>query len=226
MTLNEIVKDIMLLARGEKLSQSEPLQEAQVVYWINTYRSLLFKQQFEKNYEIDKSYVQGLNCLQLTEIDPLECPSVVTTERRISRTEVIPKTIVTRRGNCFTFIGDIHGKPFQMTNEENIYFYSQRKYTAKDTYCFLKDQRIYVVHNPMLEYVTVRGVFEDPTSLSLYTNNCTSMANFTIDSEYPLSANVIPILKEMIMTKEIRLVTTLPSDNDNDANSKVSPNIK
>lgn len=226
MTLNEIVKDIMLLARGEQLSQSEPLQEAQVIYWINTYRALLFKQQFEKNYEIDRSYVQSLNCLTLTEIDPLECPSIVTTERRVSRTVEIPKPIVTRRGNCFTFVGNVHGKPFQLTNEENIYYLSSRKYTKKDTYCYYKDSRIYVVHSPMLEYITLRGVFEDPTDLVAYTNNCTNMASFTIDSEYPLSANIIPILKDMIITRELRLVTTMPSDTSNDSVPKVSQNIK
>ena len=226
MTLNEIVKDIMLLGRGEKLSQSEQLQEAQVIYWINTYRALLFKQQFDKNYEIDRSYVQSLNCLQLEEVDPVECPNLIQTERRISRTVVLPKTIVTRRGNCFTFVGDIHGKPFQLTNEENIYYYTKRKQSGRDTYAFYKDGRIYIVHNPILERITVRGVFESPGSLADYPNNCTGMDQFNIDSEYPISANIIPILKDMIITKELKIAITTPSDNDNDGNNKVSPNQK
>jgi len=226
MTLNEIVKDILLIARGGKVSQSEVITDSQVAFWVNTYRAMLFKQSYDKNAEIDRSYIQSLNCLELEDIDTAECPSLVTTNRVIMRTAVeVPKPIVTRKGLCFTFIGDVHGKPFQFTSEENIYYYVNRKYSGKDIYCFYRDRKLYIVGTAKLKYLTVRGVFEDPTELANYVNNCSQMNDYTIDDPYPIGANIIPVMKDLILVKEMKMEVQSPSDNDNNANNKVSANV-
>lgn len=228
MRLDEIVTDVMLLARGMKLTQSETIQRPQVIYWINAYRAILFKQSMDKNNEIDRAYIQSLNCMSLSQIDKSECTAIVNTNRILLRTAEIPKPIITRKGNCFTFIGDIHGKPYQLTTEDNIYFNLKRKYSGRDIYAYYKDTRIYIVspQNPNLKYITIRGVFEDPTLLANYTDNCTKMATFTLESDYPISMNVIPIIKDMIISREIKVGIGMYSDNDNDANAKYSPNTK
>ena len=225
MTLNQIVKDILLIARGGHVSQSENISDRQVAFWVNSYRAILFKQSYDKYSEIDRGYIQALNCMELEEVDTSECPTLVTTNRTIMRTKLdIPKPIATRRGLCFTFIGDIHGKPFQLSTEENIPYYLSRKYSGKDVYVFLRDRRIYVVGNKKLERLSVRGVFEDPTELATYVDNCNNMASYTVDSPYPIGANIIPVLKEMILSKEMRIETSALSDNDNDSNNKQSQN--
>ena len=225
MTLNEIVKDILLIARGGRVSQSETITDRQVAFWVHTYRAILFKQSFDKYSEVDRGYIQALNCMELEEVDTAECPTLVTTNRTILRTvQEIPKVVATRKGLCFTFIGDIHGKPFQLSTEENIPYYLTRKYSGKDIYVFIRDRRIYVVGNKRLEKISIRGVFENPTELASYINNCNMMVGYTHDDPYPIGANVIPILKEMILTKEIKMETGMPSDNDNDASNKQSPN--
>lgn len=226
MTLNEIVSDIILIARGARVSQSEVISKRQVEYWVNSYRALLFKQSYEKHYEIDRAYVQPLNCLELTPVELSECPAILTTNKIISCTTELPKPLVTRKGNMFTFVGDIHGKPFQLTNEENIYYYSKRKYTGKDIYAFYRDNKIYVVHGKAMNKLTIKAVWEDPTKLMGYVNNCTNMDSYTIDDEYPISMNVIPILKEMILQKELKLTLSDFSDYENDGSPKVQPNTK
>lgn len=226
MTLNEMITDMLLTIRGSKVVQSEPITRDFLLFHINTYRARLISEQVAKHEPLDKIHIQPLSCISLSEVDKSDCPNIHNTCKFFLRTEKLPKPIASTNGNLYTFIGDIHGFPWQLINEEDYFLMKQRKYTKRDTFVFFKDYRLYVMSNQALDRMTVRGVFEDPTDLVNYVNNCTQMANFTWDSDYPLSARIYPVLKEMILRKELGIIVQAMSDNKNDSNHAVSPNIE
>jgi hypothetical protein len=67
-----------------------------------------------------------------------------------------------------------------------------------------------------LKYINIRGVFEDPEVVTICdTNNvCSCISD---DDEYPLPNNMIPEVMDMILQKELRVITTAPNDEINNA---------
>ena len=68
-TLNTIIDDIMLILRQNNISESEQLSRIQIESWIHQYRSMLIKQDIDKNRDVNPMYVQVIPCVHLDKID-------------------------------------------------------------------------------------------------------------------------------------------------------------
>ena len=92
------------------------------------------------------------------------------------------------------------------------------KYTgAKGVQVFILNGYIYVVTKDpkvqMLDYINVRGLFADPTSLSAF--KCDDAPCFSYDDEYPISTWMIPYIKEQVL-KQFGMAMSIPKDATND----------
>lgn len=75
---------------------------------------------------------------------------------------------------------------------------------------------MYVVNSDALEFITVRGIFEIPSEVGRFVNPITDQPYFNLDSKYPIPANLIPALKDIILQKELRIEASAPTDVRND----------
>ena len=73
--------------------------------------------------------------------------------------------------------------------------------------------------------MTVRGIFEIPTEISHLNNANEVITDATEDTEYPIPINLIPTLKEMILSKELGIMAQAPSDLENESASILESNI-
>lgn len=80
MTLNQLIDNILLIARNNNIAESEHLSRAQIEKWIIGYRAMLIKQDIDKDRDINDMY--------LTTIEPIH----------LDREETVP--------GYFTYVGD------------------------------------------------------------------------------------------------------------------------
>lgn len=205
-TLDTIIDDILLELRNSNIAESEQLSRIQIEQWILQYRTVLIKQDIDKGRDINPDYIQDIENIEL-QIEDYTIDSIHGSSDKILVTKGrIPKTIDFHFRSGLTYIGDSAGNEIQLMSERRSSVQKFRRYTFYDYSAFVKGQRIYVNGPGDIRTINVRGIFENPASVSGF--------DVTKDT-YPVPMNMIPVIKELIFTKEIKL--QVPSDVTNDS---------
>lgn len=204
-SLNNIIDDIMLQARNSNIGESEKLSRHQVEMWIHNYRAYLIKQELDKKSitELDPAYVQTLSDIHLDEQSNKYGQTVYVGDKEL------PSLINFNNRPGIVCIKDKVGNIIQLGSETKMKFQSSRKYTCNDYIAYVKGNKIYVeAAESALEYIDVDLVMEDPTAMQ----EC-----FDPDGPYPVPDRMIPTIKDLIFSKELRIMPQMPSDETNNS---------
>lgn len=212
-TLRQIYFNIMNIIRGGRQSDDELISERQMTFMVNYYRGMLIRQDYEKKRNINPDIVQDLKCVPVVLVDKADCCEIVT-DCYILRTETpIPKTIEFYYNNALMYVGGVDKvHPFQISSIYESTWASGNRLTGSLEKAYLLNGYVYITSNTVLKHVNIRGIFEDPITAMEY-NACNN--HYTCEpyeEPYPVSASMIPIITQMIMEKELRLVLTPRSD--------------
>ena len=218
-TLNTIINDPLLIISGSNISRSEPISRRQIEDWIHQYRAVLLKRDMDKGKVPNPDFIQELPKLAL-EVD--------TVNSSLLRTVLeLPRTINFNFKSGFTYIGTIDGTEIQYIPEGRNKWQQYKKYTPNNPLVFLKNSKLFIRPGTTeIEYITVRGIFEVPSEAARFVNPLTLLPYFNADSKYPIPNDLIPSLKEMILSKELQIEVSSPSDTKNDTNHGVSVNAE
>ena len=203
MTLNQLVDNILLIARNNNIAESEHLSRIQIEKWIIGYRAMLIKQDIDKGRDINELY--------LTTIEPIHLDREETVPGYFTYVgdKELPKLIDFNYKPGVINVRDMFGNIIQIGSRTKAKLQKYRKATCKDYIAWVKNNRIYVDGDSnQLEYISVDVIAEDPTEL----NAC-----FDPDNEFPIPSAMIPTITQMILERELRFMITMPSDDTNDA---------
>lgn len=203
MTLNQLVDNILLIARNNNIAESEHLSRMQIEKWIIGYRAMLIKQDIDKGRDINELY--------LTTIEPIHLDREETVPGYFTYVgdKELPKLIDFNYRPGVINVRDMFGNVIQIGSRTKAKLQKYRKATCKDYIAWVKNNRIYVDGDSnQLEYISVDVIAEDPTEL----NAC-----FDPDNEFPIPSAMIPTITQMILERELRFMITMPSDDTNDA---------
>lgn len=206
-SLNAIIDDIMLIYRDSQISESENLSRIQVEQWIHQYRALLIKQDLDKGREINPDYVQTIGPMHISKV------SNCTGGYNYKSDEELPKFIDLHFGSGLVSVKDMDGNLIQIGTETKAKYQLSRKYTCGDYIAYLKNNHLYILGPEHLEYVKVDGILEDPTKAQ----DCFDMDG----TPYPIPANMIPVIKQMIFDNELDIMLKVPSDDANNSTNDV-----
>lgn len=218
-TYNEIVFNLKNIYRGGQTSDDETVSDRQLIFIFDYRRAKLIREDLNKGRTIDRQLVQDLGCVEVECVDAAQCCDIADTGTSVVRTKLpIPKLVEVYERNLLLFVGSVDKlESYQITDEAQVRWSKYNKYTAKTTKAFMRsnDNFLYLVNAPKgIEVINIQGVFEDPEAVSKF-NHCTGQPCFDKDSEYPISAHMIPIINELIMAKELRGLVTTPTDETN-----------
>lgn len=218
-TLRTITTDLLKIVRASNISANENISLRQLEDWVHQYRATLLKRDLDKGKKPNPDYIQEIGNMRLEKVDIAgdDILTGIETGVFVYRTVLtVPKTIDLNFTSGFTYIGTPTGNEIQFIPEGRSMWQQYKKYTPKIKLCFLKNGYIYVLNNEGMEFITVRGVFEVPSEVSRFVNPITDQPYFNMDSKYPMPINMIPILKDMILQKELKIEATAPTDVKND----------
>lgn len=203
MTLNQLIDNVLLIARNNNIAESEHLSRAQIEKWILYYRAMLIKQDIDKNRDINDLYVTTIEPIHLEKQEKV--PGYFT----YVGDEELPKLIDFNFRPGVVAVRDMFGNIIQIGNKTRAKLQKYRKATCKDYIAWVKGNKIYVEGDDnQLEYISVDVIAEDPTEIK----SC-----FDPDKEFPIPAAMIPTITQMILEKELRVMLAMPSDDINNA---------
>lgn len=225
-SLNTIITDLLEIIRQAKISRSEPISKRQLEAWVHQYRALLIKRDLDKGKMPNPDYIQEIPALELEVVDSADGSNIDTYTYVLKSKLALPNTLDLNNKSGFMYIGTIDGKELQFIPEGRSKWQQYKRYTAKDSLVFLRNNYLYLLSVTPLKYLTVRGVFEVPTEVGNFVNPNMPTREAGIDDPYPIPINMIPTLKELILKTELNIEMQAPSDKTNDSQHTVSSNVE
>jgi hypothetical protein len=206
-TLDSLIDDILEEARNNNVSESESITRIQLEQWIHQYRALLIKQDLDKGRYTNPSYIQSYD----TAINDFDAGI----DNRVYYSTPIPNTIDLHFKSGITGI-IFHDRELQLMPSSRVSHQLNKKYSSKEPIAFLKNNilTISVIDTAdLLSYdtVTISGIFEDPSQVD----------GFLSSNVYPIPANMIPTLKQLIFEKEFKVTLNFPTDDKNNSNNEL-----
>lgn len=227
MKTNLLISDLRNIATSGSNPIEFKIEDSQLLFWCNEIRAMLISQSISKRQDISDTWVQVISCLELELVDASECCEI-TTDCYILRTvRQIPDTIETWMDNTILKVTTPTGDIITKSNPYRAKYSSYSKYTSNKPTWFIKDGRIYITSELLLEKINVWGVFENPSELSTFVS-CGGDSCFSYDDDYPCSLKMANDITNIVLKTKIYPYLQLPADNTNDsANNGDSPlNLK
>lgn len=222
MTLNEIAYDIMGNIEGtSRISDDSELSLDQVYFKISTVRAMLIRQDQSKGRSLSDNVLQTLPCLDISKVNASECCGI-TAPCELFRTNIqLPRPIELYQKDLISRVAgvDITGPSWNHVSLAQVQWAGISKWTKGTVKWFVKDRYIYVLNNPGVKKISVTGVFEDPMDLAAIPS-CSGAACYLPDNEYPVSAHMIPQLKQIVL-EDLMKMRQIGEDKEGDNDSKV-----
>lgn len=203
MSLNNLVDNILQIARNNNVAESEHLSRHQIALWISYYRAYLIKQWIDKDRQLDDMFIQT--------IEPIHLDKIETSPGKIKYVgdQELPKLIAFNKRSGVVAVRDMYGNLIQLGSQTKAKLQKYRKATCADYIAWVKGNKIYVEGDSnVLEYISVDVIAENPEDLK----DC-----FDPDDEYPVPGAMIPTIIQLILERELRTMVTMPSDVENDS---------
>jgi hypothetical protein len=188
---------------------------------INEQRALLIRNEYNKNRSIDPNIQQTIGCLELELVDPTVCCFTVPGLCKVLRSVLpIPNTIEFYNSKGLTSVGpvDLTKPRYSYIDFARVPFIGHGRTTKNTIYVFLLDNYLYVISNNIsfisTKYITIRGIFEDPTVLEDFCN-CDGSCCWSPNDIYPMNSWMWVYAKDMIVQKLLRK-KSIRQDDSND----------
>ena len=191
---------------------------------INGQRALFMRNEYNRNRSIDPYVLQDISCLQLELVNPIDCCVDVPAGCKVLRTtKIIPNTIELYFTKGIATIGspDILKPRFVLIDYSRVPYIGHGRTTQKAVYAFLYNQYVYIVSKDptvsLLKYITIRGIFEDPTELTEYVSCVSGKPCYKSSDPYPINMWMWEYIKPQVL-QQLMQKGAMPLDNSNDAN--------
>lgn len=203
MSLNELIDNILLIARNSNITESEHLSRIQIEKWIIAYRAMLIKQDVDKGRDINPLYLTTIEPIHIDVIEKVPGKNIYVGDRDL------PKLIDFNYRPGVINVRDMYGNIIQVGSYTKQKYQKYRKATCKDYIAWVKGNKIYLEGDENeLEYISIDVIAEDPTELV----DC-----FDPNADFPIPGAMIPTITQMILERELRTLVQMPSDTTNDS---------
>ena len=222
-TLNELAYNIKNIARnGQGNSDDDLLTISQIKFWIQYYRAEGILQTTNYGKDIHPQMVQDLGYVPFVEVDASDSNSPTVTRGFKIKKVTVPKFVDFPKDRAVAFVGKIDKRePFILGNADTDYFKSSTQFGTMMSRVTMIGNNMYFQLNDNdseLEYINIRGVFEDPTEVDQYAvAGCKPTCFNDATSEYPLPLNLYVYVLTNILQKELQFTEQAVNDELNNA---------
>lgn len=217
-TLNQIISDIRNISSSGSNPVEFKIEEKQVEFWINEIRAMLISQSFSRRQDINDTWVQLISCLELEQVDASECCNVQTGCYVLRTVREVPDTVDTYLDNMILKVTKPDGTIIPKSNQFRATYSSYNKFTGNKASWYVKNNKIYITAEDLLETINVWGIFDNPSELSTFVS-CNGNTCFDYDSEYPCSLKMASDITNIVLKTKVFPFLQLPADNRNDGAS-------
>jgi len=221
MTLPEIVYDLKLIIHNGHIPDDSKFDDRQLIYWINTQRALWLTNEYNKKREIRNNELQTLTNVTMSIVDANEVTSTSSGIRLLKSDSKIPRTLNGQYRDMLVNIkAFVVNVPFNFIDVEEVPYCGEGIMNSNMLYFFKYNDYLYCKYGketltlPILERVTVTGVFENPLDIDEFNETYDNI--ITGIDEYPISAKFIDYIKAEILKLDVSTFMQMPVDVNND----------
>jgi len=214
-TKNHLIFDTLNIIRAGQQSNSEAISESQVGYWWDNVRALFIRRDLDKKRSINPDIIQTL-CVDLTIADASDCPCEVAGCTILKSALPIPSAIELSYRNLITSVGPINmtERRFNFMPYNRAIWYNPNKFSQSIPGAFVHNGHLFVIASDnkadFLEVITMDIVLERPEDAASFT--CQGTPCYTVNSVYPISTVMIEDAKAYIISNNLKIAATAPSD--------------
>ena len=216
MTLHEIAYNLLNLVRGGRSNHDEHISLDQLKFNIKHYRAMFIRRDYARNGFVSRHIEQDLGCIKLEIVDASKCCNLPVECIVYKTQQPIPKTVRFNFQEAITHVGDVTGfGTIPMINSNTIKFLSYDKYTKKKMKAYMIEDFLYIYNAEGLEYINIRGVFEDPEDVSKF-GDCAGVGCYDDTAEFPIPLDMLSQINSGILAGELKMLAGTTSDTEND----------
>lgn len=224
LTLNQMISQLEEAINID--SDDTVFSERLFVDMINQARAVFIRQDLNKNRTADPTIIQELPCveMEITEAHLCGCLDIPGDCKLLKSKHKIPDTIELSHNDGIVSVRPVQllQAPFSYVDYKRIPHISHSRFTGNVVYAFLLDDHMYLYspkqsHYGMIETVHIRGIFEDPTQVGNFVNDCGDPC-FTKDSNYPVSMWMFESAIKPHIMQQMMLKNQAVADKNNDSN--------
>jgi hypothetical protein len=216
MTLNEIAYNLLNLVRGGRSSHDEHISLDQLKFNIKHYRAMFIRRDYARNGFTSRHIEQDLGCIRLEKVDASKCCSLPVACSVYKTIQPIPKTVRFNFEEAITHVGDVTGLgTIPIVNSNTIKFLPYDTYTKGKYKAYMIEDFLYIYNAEGLEYINIRGVFEDPTDVAKF-GDCAGSGCYNELSDFPIPMDMISQINTGILAGELKMLTGTVTDTEND----------
>jgi|TARA_R110000744_G_scaffold371898_1_gene483190 hypothetical protein len=217
MTLTEIAYNLLNIVRGGRSNHDEHISLDQIKFNVKHYRAVFIRRDYAKNGFRSRHVEQDLGCIKVERVNASKCCGLSATDCVYRTVQPIPKTVRYNFEEAITYVGDVSGfGTIPMVESNTIKYLPYDKYTKGKYKAYMIDDYLYIYNADGLEYINIRGVFEDPEDVSKF-GDCNGGGCYKGDSTpFPMPLDMIQLINQGIMGGELKLLSGTVSDTEND----------
>lgn len=216
MKIDEIVGTLINtldLNEEVRLDKQRVQQEIELLLWRG--RSQFLKQHVDK-YQENESFFTTVEIP--LELNPSNCLILGTC--RYARTKIkIPRSLRSNDGLPFFSVSTPFGEGITYTQETDLMWVSQARYTGNKLRYFLQNEYVYVTSTLFLEAIKIKAIWEEPYKIQGI-SSCQGCG--TLSDEFPFPMDMVHLLEEYVRRNypnplknvEVSTQTSLPNVTD------------
>lgn len=199
--LRKHVEAVKYMINKGVASDDTRLADAFIAHLLYVNRAKLLKEKLDKTGNLSEINYTTL-CMELENSDFHNCECLEDEGCYIKRTTIrLPKDLVTKDGSTILVL-NLEGKRLDTItiDQNNLSKYGRRKQMGQKQILgwFLHNGYVYVLNNKKIEYVLIKGIFENIEDLNLLpVCSQTSGTCKMIDSDFPIDGDLISPLYKM-----------------------------
>jgi len=215
MTLDEIAYNILNLVRGGRSNNGDHISLEQIKFNIKYYRAMLIRRDFARNGNITRHLEQSLNCVKLVKVDASKCCTLPVNCDVYASVVKIPRTVRMNFKDSITHVADVTGlHTIPIVDPQTVQWLPYDKYTKTAKRAYMIEDTLYIYNANGLEFINVRGVFEDPEALKDY--DCDGSECYDPELQFPIPMDMVQTITQGISSGELQLLAGTVSDTVND----------
>lgn len=231
-TIKEHAQNIKnILRNGLGTSDDDRLSIRNIEFWIKGYRADAITALTQYGKIIDQSLVQDLGVVKLEEVDAAESciPGIEWGCKVLKAT--IPETIDLPKNRALTFVGKIDKMtPIVVDAPDVTKFKQATKFGGLFTRAYMiGGTNLYIIpsdKDKKIEYINVRGIFEEPERVIQYDEDCNERCFNTETDDYPLPISYYDFITTKIFRKEFGIILRTQNDELNNSRQDVENAIQ
>ena len=215
MTLNEIAYNILNLVRGGRSNNNEHISISQIKFNIKYYRAMLIRRDFARNGMVTRHLEQDLGCLELEKVDASKCCDLPVSCAVYKTKKKLPKTIRFSFRDAITHVSDVTGLgTIPLVESHTVQWLPYDKHVNKQRKAYMIEDYMYIYEAEGMQFINVRGVFEDPEEVAKF--DCDGSDCYNDDMDFPIPMDMVQIITQGIMSGELMMLASSINDTTND----------